>query len=338
MQPDQPLPPPQQMMGLITGYWRTQAVGVAATLAIADRLVDGAKTVAELAAETEVNELALYRLMRGLASLGVFLEDPASTFALTPLGSTLRSGVPGSMRDMAIAQSAPGHWLPWGRLEDAVRSGVRTTAAVLGCEIFEWYGAHPTEAAAFSGAMANLSALAAQETGQALSLPAGATVVDVGGAHGTLLAGVLNANPNARGVLIDLAHVIETAPKALAALGIGDRVEAIAGDFFTSVPPGDVYLLKQILHDWNDEQCVTLLKNCVRAMRSSGKVVVVEMVVPEDGSPSMAQMMDLNMMVLLPGRERTAREFSALFQAAGLTAAKVTPTHSPFSLVEATRA
>jgi len=176
-----------------------------------------------------------------------------------------------------------------------------------------------------------------QLAGRALSPPAGATVVDVGGAHGTLLAGVLRANPNARGVLIDLAHVVESAPKALAALGIGDRVEAIAGDFFTSVPAGDVYLLKQILHDWNDEQCVTLLQNCVRAMRSGGKVVVVEMVVPEDGSPSMAQMMDLNMMVL-PGRERTEREFSALFKAAGLTAAKVTPTHSPFSLVEATTA
>jgi len=333
MQPD-PLPPPHQMMGLITGYWRTQAVGVAASLAIADRLADGAKTVATLAAEAKVHELALYRLMRGLASLGVFLEAPARTFALTPLGSTLRSNVPGSMRDMAIAQAAPGHWLPWGKLEDAVRSGVRTTPAVLGCEIFEWYGQHPSEAAAFSGAMANLSALAAQETGQALSLPDGATVVDVGGAHGTLLAGVLHANPKARGVLIDLAHVIETAPKALAALGIADRVEATAGDFFASVPAGDVYLLKQILHDWN-EQCVTLLKNCVRAMRSGGKVVVVEMVVPEDGSPSMAQMMDLNMMVLLPGRERTEREFNALFQTAGLTVPKVTPTHSPFSLVEA---
>lgn len=338
MQPDQPLPPPQQMMGLITGYWRTQAVGVAATLAIADRLADGTTTVAALAAETKVHEVALYRLMRGLASLGVFLEGPDRTFALTPLGSTLRSDVPGSMRDMAIAQSAPAHWLPWGKLEDAVRSGVRTTPATLGCEIFEWYGQHANEAAAFSGAMANLSALAAQETGQALSLPPGATVVDVGGAHGTLLAGVLHANPKARGVLIDLPHVIDTAPNALAALGIGDRVEAIPGDFFTSVPAGDVYLLKQILHDWNDEQCVTLLKNCVRAMRPGGKVVVVEMVVPEDGSPSMAQMMDLNMLVLLPGRERTAREFSALFKAAGLTAAKVTPTHSPFSLVEATAA
>jgi len=324
------------MMALITGYWRTQAVGVASTLAIADRLADGPKTVIALADETKVQEPALYRLLRGLASLGVFQELPARTFALTPLGETLRSNVPGSMRDMAIAQSAPGHWLPWGKLEDAVRSGMRTTPDVLGCELFEWYGKHSTEAEAFSGAMANLSALAARETGMALSLPAGATVVDVGGAHGTLLAGVLDANPNTRGVLIDLPHVVETAPKALAALGIADRVEAVAGDFFTSVPTGDVYLLKQILHDWNDAQCITLLKNCVRSMRSGGKVVVVEMVVPEDGSPSMAQMMDLNMMVLLPGRERTEREFTDLFKAAGLTSAKVTPTRSPFSLVEAT--
>jgi hypothetical protein len=160
----------------------------------------------------------------------------------------------------------------------------------------------------------------------------------VGGAHGTLLAGVLKANPTARGVLTDLPHVIADAPRALAALGIAGRVEAVAGDFFQAVPEGDVYLLKQVLHDWNDEQCVALLRNCARAMRPGGKVVVVEMVVPEDGTPSLAQIMDLNMLVMLPGRERTEAEFSALFRAAGLSAAKVMPTHSPFSLVEAARA
>ena len=331
-------PPPQQMMELITGYWRSQAVGVAARLAIADRLGDGPKTVATLAAETATNEAALFRLLRGLASFGVFEETVPRTFGLTPLADTLRSNVPGSMRDFAMAETAPGHWLPWGNLDEAVRTGERATPAALGCEIFEWYGTHPVEGAAFSGAMGNLSALAAQEVGRVLPLPEKATVVDVGGAHGTLLAGVLNANPAARGVLTDLPHVIADAPRALAAMGIAGRAEAVAGDFFQAVPEGDVYLLKQVLHDWSDEQCVTILRNCARAMKPGGKVAVVEMVVPEDGTPSLAQIMDLNMLVMLPGRERTEAEFSALFQAAGLSAANVMPTHSPFSLVEATMA
>jgi hypothetical protein len=338
MKMDRMPPPPEQMMGLITGYWRSQAVGVAAKLAIADRLGDGPRTVAALARETATNEPALYRLLRGLASFGVFEETTPRTFALTPLAATLRSNVPGSMRDFAIAETAAGHWLPWGSLEEAIRTGERTTPAALGCEIFEWYGKRPNEAAAFSGAMGNLSALAAQEAGRLLSFPEGATVVDVGGAHGTLLAGVLKANPAARGILTDLPHVIADAPRALSALGVAGRVEAVAGDFFESVPAGDVYLLKQVLHDWNDDQCVAVLRNCSRAMRPGGKVVVVEMVVPEDGTPSLAQIMDLNMLVMLPGRERTATEFDALFRAAGLAAAEVTPTASPFSLVEAARA
>ena len=192
------------------------------------------------------------------------------------------------------------------------------------------------EAAAFSGAMGNLSALAAQEVGKHLKLPNKATVVDVGGAHGTLLSGVLKAHPTARGVLTDLPHVIATAPQALAALGLSDRVEAVAADFFKTVPSGDVYLLKQILHDWSDEQSVAILKNCVAAMNPGGRVEV-EMVVPQDGSPSMAQMMDLNMVVLLPGRERTEAEFAAVFEAAGLFKPVLTATHSPFLLVEATK-
>jgi hypothetical protein len=337
MQTAHAVPPPQAMMGLITGYWRTQAVATAARLAIADRLVDGPRSSASLAADLKVDEAALFRLLRGLTSLGVFTESSARTFSLNPLGETLRSNVPGSMRDMAIAQASPGHWLTWGKLDEAVRTGTSSARAALGTELFEYYGKNPVEAAAFSGAMGNLSALAAQEVGKHLKLPNKATVVDVGGAHGTLLSGVLKAHPTARGVLTDLPHVIATAPQALAALGLSDRVEAVAADFFKTVPSGDVYLLKQILHDWSDEQCVTILKNCASAMNPGGRVVVVEMVVPQDGSPSMAQMMDLNMLVLLPGRERTELEFAAVFEAAGLSRPVLTTTHSPFLLIEATK-
>ena len=149
---------------------------------------------------------------------------------------------------------------------------------------------------------------------------------------------MLKANPTARGVLVDLPQVVANAPKALSALGVADRVEAVGCDFFQSVPAADVYLVKHVLHDWDDAQCVKILQQCARSLKPGGKVVVVEMVIPDDGSPSMAPMMDLNMLVLVPGRERSRAEYSALFRSAGLSDAKITPTHSPYSLIEATKA
>jgi hypothetical protein len=163
-------------------------------------------------------------------------------------------------------------------------------------------------------------------------------VADVGGAHGVLLTAVLRANPAARGILFDLPHVIETAGGAVAAEGLSQRCELLSGDFFEAVPEGaDLHLLKQIVHDWDDERATRLLQNCHRALGSAGKVLLVEMVIPPDNRPSPAQAMDLNMLVLLGGRERTEEEYQRLFQAAGFRLERVIPTHSPFSLIEATR-
>ena len=332
------VPPPQQMFQHITAYWVTQLMGTAARLGLADCLESGPLTVAEIASKAGANSDALYRVMRACTAVGVFTEQANKIFVNNSLSQTLRSNVPGSMRDFAIAQSAPGHWRPWEQLTEAVKSGKSTAHAALGQDLFEWYGTHPEEGAAFTGAMHNLAALVAADVTQAIDFSTVGRVVDVGGANATLVSAVLRAFPNIRGVLLDLAHVVEAVKKTLAASGLAERCEAVGGDFFKAVPMGDVMLLKQILHDWNDEQCVDILRHCAESLPQGGRVLVVEMIISEDGKPSPAHLMDVNMLVLLPGKERTATEYGKLFAAAGLTPGRVLPTHSPFSIVEAIKA
>jgi SAM-dependent methyltransferase len=277
-------------------------------------------------------------VLRLLASIGVLTEAVPGTFALTPLGDTLRSDAPGSVRNFAITETAPGHWLPWGRLLESVRSGQPMAREALGMELFDWYGQNPEEAGYFTAAMGNLSALAASELVRVYDVSTVRTVADVGGAHGVLLAAVLRANPAARGILFDLPHVIATATEAIEGQGLAPRVDLASGDFFEAVPEGaDLHLLKQIVHDWDDEQATRLLTSCHHALAPAGKLLLVEMVVPADNRPSPAQAMDLNMLVLLGGRERTEEEYRQLLQAAGFRLERVIPTHSPFSVIEATR-
>jgi hypothetical protein len=302
---------------------------------VADALEPAPVQVNELAAKVGAHPQALYRVLRACTAVGVFTEQPGQTFANNALSQTLRSNVPGSMRDFAIAQSAPGHWRPWEQLTQVVKTGKSSATEALGCELWDWYGSHAEESAAFSGAMDNLSAQVAAEVTKAIDFSDVGRVVDVGGAKGTLVSAVLRAFPKTKGVLLDLPHVVEPVKKTLAAVGLAERCEAVAGDFFKAVPQGDVMLLKQILHDWNDEQCITLLRNCAESLPTGGRVLVVEMVISEDGSPSPAHLMDINMLVLLPGKERTATEYAKLFAAAGLELERVHPTHSPFSIVEA---
>jgi SAM-dependent methyltransferase len=332
------VPPPVAMMGLVTGYWVSQAVGVVARLGIADRLARGPRGSDEVARAVGADPPALYRVLRLLAGLGVVAEAAPRTFGLTPLGDTLRSDAPGSVRDFAIAETAPGHWQPWGRLHESVRTGRPMAREALGMELFDWYAQNPEEAGFFSAAMGNLSALAADELVRVYDFSAVRTVADVGGAHGILLAAVLRANPAARGILFDLPHVIATARDGVEAQGLTGRCALVSGDFFEAVPEGaDLHLLKQIVHDWDDERAARLLRNCHRALGPAGKLLLVEMVVPPDNRPGPAQAMDLNMLVMLGGRERTEEEYRRLLQAAGFRQDRVIPTHSPFSVIEATR-
>ena len=328
-------PPPAQVFGLITGMWAAQAAATCAKLGIPDQLASGPKTAEEVAAAIRCDPSAVYRLMRGVASAGVLTQD-GNRFALTPVGQLLRKDVPGSMRSLLVAEMAPGHWLPWGHLEEAVRTGKPSLPSVLGMDAWEYYRKNPEEGRYFSEGMSGISAMAMQAVLSSYSFANAKVIVDVGGAHGAFLAGILGGQPNARGVLFDQAQVVEGAGPTLEAAGVGARVSREGGDFFKAVPGGgDVYLLKHILHDWNDEECVTILRNVRSAMVPGGRVVVEEMLVGGEGPPSPAPLMDLNMLVMLTGRERTAEEFGALFAKAGLRMTGVTPTPSPMVVLEA---
>jgi hypothetical protein len=323
------------MMKIVTAYWLSQAVGVVAKLNIADLLSGGPRDARDLARETRTSADALHRVLRCCASVGIFSMHTDRRFGLTPLGETLCSGGAGSVRDFAIAETAPGHWLPWGKLESSLRSGEPATGEALGADIFGFYATHPEEAGPFTRAMGNLSAMVSGEVVRVIDFAKAGVVVDVGGANGVLLATVLAANPSARGVLFDLPHVAPDAKAYLSSRGVQNRAEVVGGDFFAAVPEGDVLLLKAVLHDWDDARALAILRRCRAALRPGGRVVLVEMLLPEDNAPSMAQMMDLNMLVMLTGRERSRAEFDALLREAGMRIEHVHPTHTPFFVLEA---
>ena len=338
-QDQQSFSPPQQMLMMISGLWLSQSLGATARLGIADKIAAGPKTSEEIASAVGANPDATHRLMRALASIGVFCDVGGGRFGLTELGATLRSDVPSSVRAFAIAQTDQGHWQPWGRMLESVKTGRPAAKASLGMELWEWYGKNPQDALEFSSAMGNLAQMVAGELPQLVDFSQVQTVADVGGAHGVLLAAILRANPKARGILFDLPHVIDTAKPVIAAEGLANRCELISGDFFKEVPPGaDAHLLKQIIHDWDDERALLILKNCHRALRPSGRVLLVEMLIPPDGSPSPVKFIDLNMMVLLGGRERAEAEYDALLRKAGFKAPRFIPTASTFVIIEAERA
>lgn len=338
-QPNDPaqLSPPARIMQLITGHWVSQLVGALCRVRIPDVLAHGPLTSAVIAAKCGANSDATYRILRAASGLGLVREILPDTFKLTPLGDLLQSNTPGSLREFAIAETDQGHWMAWGRLADAVRTGEPAAPKALGKELFEWYEEHPEDAAVFGGAMSNLAALVAGEVANLCDFAKAKKIVDVGGSHGTLLAAVLKKHMGASGIVIDLPNVADRARQALEANGLRDRAEAIGGDFFVDVPEGDVYLLKQILHDWNDEQCRTILANCARRVGRDGRIYIVEMVIPDDNSASFASLMDLNMMVMLPGRERALKEYKSLLDVSGLKFERVIPTHSPFEIIEASK-
>jgi hypothetical protein len=338
MEPTAP-PPPAAVLQLILNVWATQAAASFARFGMADILARGPLSSDDIAARAHTNRDATYRLLRALAGIGVVQALPDHRFSLTPVGECLRADVPGSMRSLLIAEMAPGHWLPWGEIDHAVRTGTPATIPTLGKAAWQYYGEHPQEAEHFARGMSGISGMATQAVLESYSFAGAALVVDVGGSHGALLTAVLHAVPGARGILFDQPNVIPGAAPALAAAGVADRVTTVGGNFFERVPEGgDVYLLKHILHDWNDDECVQILATCGKAMDPRGRVVVVELLIDDQGPPSPAPLMDLNMMVMLTGRERSEAEFGALFSKAGLRLTKVVRTHSPFVVVEGVRA
>ncbi|HVW13159.1 MAG TPA: methyltransferase [Mucilaginibacter sp.] len=333
------LPPPVQMMQMITGFWTSCCIYNAAKLNIADLLADGPKSVGRLAEITHSDTPSLYRVLRALASTGIFAENENCEFTNTMLSETLRDDTPGSMKAMALAQLGD-HYNAWGNLMYSIKTGGISFDNVEGMPIWEYYESHPEEGVNFMKAMTGLSNASVMNVLPAYDFSAFKTIVDIGGGNGALLTGILGAVKDATGIVYDQEYVIAETKKVLAAKGYAVRCSAESGDFFKSVPAGaDAYLMKMILHDWNDEQCTTILKNCNRAMNPGSKLLIIETVIPEGNVPHPGKFLDINMMAMTGGKERTEKEFAGLLSGAGLRLSGVTHTHSPmFSIVEAVKA
>ena len=330
--------PESAIFDLVVGFWSACAVATVARLGIADRLAGGARTAPELARELGMDADALFRLLRAVASVGVLSRDQAGRFALTPIGESLRSDVPGSQRALIASELDTAHYLPWGRLEESVRTGGPVFEKVFSMKAWEYYrDRNPEEGRLFSANMTAQSELGTQAILAAYPFEDARCIVDVGGAHGALLAAALRQAPGARGILFDQAQVVAGAGELLERFGVADRVQCVAGDFFGELPrDGDVYLLKHILHDWNDADCVRILRQVREAMAPQGRVVVAELPLPEAGEAEpIGAMLDLNMLLMLGGRERTPAEYATLFERAGLRLERVVPTAAPIAVIEA---
>lgn len=330
-------PPPEMvLMQMVFGKAVTQAVSVAARFKIADQLAAGPKTAAELAKAAGLNAGHLYRVLRALAGLGVFAADDAGRFSLTPMGNFLRSDVPGSVRPIATYVCDPWSWKPWGDLAGAVKTGQPVFDRMFGEGVFDYLAKHPDEAATFNEGMTGFSQQAAAAMVKAYDFSKFGTIVDVGGGHGALLLAILKASPGAKGVVFDAPQVAEGAAKAIREAGMTDRCRAEGGDFFRAVPGGDLIVMKNIIHDWNDAKATAILKACRSAIKPTGKLLLAELVVPPGFAPHLSHILDLEMMVLCDGKERTEAEYRELLAGAGFRLTRIIPTEgSPLSLVEA---
>lgn len=330
-------PAPVALLQMLTGYWVSKALAVAAELGVADQLRDGPRGVPDLARACGTDAGGLYRLLRALASVGVFSEADGEQFRLTPLAELLRSDVPDSMRALARMYGSE-QFQAWSALEESVRTGTPAFGQVFGTSYFDYLEHHPEPSAVFNDAMTGWTAHLADSVVAAYDFGDRRQVVDVGGGLGLLLSTILHAHPAVSGVLFEQPHVTADAEAFLEKAGLGGRVSTVGGDFFDSVPDGgDTYVLAQILHDWDDDQCARILDSCHEAMPPGATLLVIEQVLPPANEPSLGKWLDLHMLVMLGGRERTADEYRSLLAAAGFELTSVIPTQSGASLVEAVR-
>jgi hypothetical protein len=328
------LSPHDQLARLASGYWHTQAIYVAAKLGIADLLTDGPRSADELASATQTQPQALYRLLRALASVGIFAEDVEHRFALTPMAECLRSDVSGSVRSLAIVR---GEWQyeAWGQLLHSIRTGECAFEKVYGAPLFDYLAANPEKGKLFDAAMTGVHGRETTAMLAAYDFSGIGTLADIGGGNGEVIASVLKRYPEMRGILFDQPSVIERSRANLSAAGLSDRCDAVGGNFFQSVPAGaDAYLMRHIIHDWDDEKSVTILRNCRSAMGTRGKLLLVEGLVPPGNEPSVSKFFDLAMMVLPGGMERTEEEYRRLFAQSGFSLARIVPTETWISVIE----
>jgi hypothetical protein len=321
---------------LVNGYQVTQAIHVAAVLGIADLLAAGPRSSEDLAHVTGAHAGALERLLRALASVGVVREEAGSRFELTPVGECLRSDAPESVAGWAVFVGERHHWEAWQALEYSVRTGQNAFRHVHGMDVWTMRAMHPAMGAQFDQAMTSMSSQVSSSVLAACDFSRFGTIVDVGGGRGGFLAAILAAYPTMRGVLFDQPHVVAGAGTLLASADVADRCEVIAGSFFESVPPGgDAYVLKAILHDWEDEQAVRILETCRSAMADGTALLVIERDIGPPNETPDAKFSDLNMLVAAGGRERSLDEFATLLTAAGFNVTGYTPGAAGVGILQA---
>jgi O-methyltransferase domain len=328
------LPPPMVIYQLASAHYVSQALHAVAHLGIADLLAEGPQTHETLATKTGTHAGALRRVLRLLASAGVFAEGVDGRFELTPIGSALRSG-PGSSRAAARLFAGPMVWQCWGDLLTTVRTGEPAFARIFKTGSFEYFADHPEEAAVFDEAMGSFTAMISGVVAAAYDFSGMREVIDVGGGDGRLLTGILRAYPGLRGTVFDLPRLADRATRQISGAGLADRYQFVGGDFFEAVPEGgDAYVLRSVLHDWEDPEAIAILRSCRRAIREDGALLVVERELGGPNENPDDKFSDLNMLVLPGGRERTLEEFAAVYESAGFELVGATPTAAAISVIE----
>jgi hypothetical protein len=329
------VPAPVAVLDQMTGAWVSRAIYTATKFGIADVLSDGPRSAEEIAGEIGANPDAVRRLLRMLASRGVFSQRTDGRFGLTPMADALRADAPASVHGIVLFFGHPNHWEHWGHLPYSVQTGRPSVDALRGKPMFEWLEDEPEFAAAFNEGMTSASNTEIEPVLAAYDFSRFSTVVDVGGGHGRLLAAILRKAPRARGILFDAPSVVAGAPTVLDAAGVADRTAVVSGSFFESVPSGgDAYVLKHIVHDWDESKALEILRNVRSAMAANSKVLVIETVIPDDDREHLSKLLDLEMLVVSTGKERTAAEYTQLLQHAGFRNTRVIPTVGPASVVE----
>ncbi|WP_078743453.1 methyltransferase [Pseudomonas fluorescens] len=324
------------MFQMIFGGYVSQVVYTVARLSFAEHFARGVRTPEGIAEAESLDVQATFRLMRACVSSGLLRYDAKTGFSSTPLLDVLHADAPNSMRGVALIIPAQGHWLPWGRLEHAVRSGEPQAVAALGKSAWQHLADTPDEAAAFALTMKSVSQVFNGEAVKHIATGQSTLAVDIGGANGTLVHALMMANSDLQGRVFDLPHVVPTAIDAAREHGLEARFSVTGGDFLTdALPAGDLYLLKLILHDWDDQTCASLLANCRNSIRAKGRLIIVEQLLGDINEPGFNPLMDLDMLVMLGGKERTLPEYTTLLAAHGFKVTGVTPTASPFAIIEA---
>ena len=315
-----------QLLGIASGYQRARALMAAAELGIADLLRDGPLPVADLARDTRTHAPTLYRLLRALASIGVFHEDAERRFSLTPMGQLLRSDAPVSAAALVRFFGRDYHWKAWGHLLHSVRTGENSSRAALGTDVWTYREQHPEENDIFNAAMASMSRLGAGPEISAYDFGRHRIIADIAGGTGVLLAEILRKHPRARGILFDQPHVVAAAPAVLDRAGVSDRVSIEPGSFFERVPTGaDAYVMRHILHDWLDAEALEILRRCRAAMQPDARLLLIECVVGPPNEDAQSKFLDLVMLVSAGGRERTESEWRALLAEGGFRLCEVHP-------------